>query len=65
MTVSTRLGLSRGVLFESRHVTFGAKMNLLSKIRPDFFAAKLPIIAEFSTNETMGYSTTFFQVLHL
>ena len=40
-------------------MTFGAKMNLLCKIRPNFFDTKLPILAEFSTNETMGYSTTF------
>ena len=40
-------------------VTFGAKMNLLCKIRPNFFDTKLPILAKFSTNETMGYSTTF------
>ena len=36
--------------------TFGAKMSLLSKIRPDFLAPELPAIAEFSTNETMGHS---------
>jgi len=36
--------------------TFGAKMNLLAKIRPDFLAPELPAIAEFSTNETMGHS---------
>ena len=36
--------------------TFGAKMNLVSKIRPDYFAPELPAIAEFSTNETMGHS---------
>merc|ERR1719266_1380583 len=36
--------------------TFGAKMQLLSKIRPDFLAPELPAIAEFSTNETMGHS---------
>lgn len=36
--------------------TFGAKMNLLAQIRPDFLAPELPAIAEFSTNETMGHS---------
>merc|ERR1719347_1556000 len=36
--------------------TMGARLGLLAKIRPDFFAPELPAIAEFSTNETMGHS---------
>jgi len=36
--------------------TAGARLSLLAKIRPDYFAPELPAIAEFSTNETMGHS---------
>merc|ERR1719433_2376084 len=36
--------------------TMGAKLGLLAKLRPDYFAPELPAIAEFSTNETMGHS---------
>jgi hypothetical protein len=36
--------------------TLGAKLGLLTRLRPDFFAPELPAIAEFSTNETMGHS---------
>merc|ERR1719458_2468955 len=44
------------MLSANKAKTFGAKMNLLAKIRPDFLAPELPAIAEFSTNETMGHS---------
>merc|ERR1719350_289544 len=44
------------MLSSTKAKTFGAKMNLLAQIRPDFLAPELPAIAEFSTNETMGHS---------
>jgi len=44
------------MLSANKAKTAGAKISLLSKIRPDYFAPELPAIAEFSTNETMGHS---------
>uniref|UniRef100_A0A0K2USG7 acetyl-CoA C-acyltransferase n=1 Tax=Lepeophtheirus salmonis TaxID=72036 RepID=A0A0K2USG7_LEPSM len=35
--------------------TVGARLSLLSKIRPAYLIPELPAIAEFSTNETMGH----------
>jgi len=40
----------------SKAKTAGARLSLLSQIRPDYFNPELPAIAEFSTNETMGHS---------
>ncbi|XP_028416407.1 trifunctional enzyme subunit beta, mitochondrial-like [Dendronephthya gigantea] len=36
--------------------TLGARLGLLSSIRPKHFSPELPAVAEFSTNETMGHS---------
>uniref|UniRef100_A0A8W7PJ96 acetyl-CoA C-acyltransferase n=1 Tax=Anopheles coluzzii TaxID=1518534 RepID=A0A8W7PJ96_ANOCL len=36
--------------------TLGQRLQLLSTIRPDFFAPELPAVAEFSSGETMGHS---------
>merc|ERR1711892_1145693 len=44
------------MLSANKAKTVGAKLGLLSKIRPDYLAPELPAIAEFSTNETMGHS---------
>merc|ERR1719188_1721003 len=44
------------MLSANKAKTMGAKLSLLSKIRPDYLAPELPAIAEFSTNETMGHS---------
>jgi len=44
------------MLSANKAKTTGARLGLLAKIRPDFFAPELPAIAEFSTNETMGHS---------
>merc|ERR1719511_460287 len=43
----------RALMLEAKKAkTAGARLSLLAKIRPDFFAPELPAIAEFSTNET-------------
>merc|ERR1719370_1705806 len=44
------------MLSANKAKTTGARLGLLAKIRPDYFAPELPAIAEFSTNETMGHS---------
>merc|ERR1739844_182057 len=44
------------MLSANKAKTMGAKLGLLAKLRPDYFAPELPAIAEFSTNETMGHS---------
>merc|ERR1712098_630443 len=44
------------MLSANKAKSVGAKLSLLSKIRPDYLAPELPAIAEFSTNETMGHS---------
>merc|ERR1712025_1465465 len=44
------------MLSANKAKTMGARLSLLSKIRPDYLAPELPAIAEFSTNETMGHS---------
>merc|ERR1719219_279656 len=44
------------MLSANKAKTMGARLGLLAKIRPDYFAPELPAIAEFSTNETMGHS---------
>jgi len=40
----------------SKAKTAGARLSILSQLRPDYFNPELPAIAEFSTNETMGHS---------
>jgi len=44
------------MLSANKAKTTGARLGLLSQIRPDYFSPELPAIAEFSTNETMGHS---------
>merc|ERR1719192_2197723 len=44
------------MLSANKAKTMGARLGLLAKLRPDYFAPELPAIAEFSTNETMGHS---------
>merc|ERR1719221_2136241 len=44
------------MLSANKAKTMGAKLGLLAKLRPNYFAPELPAIAEFSTNETMGHS---------
>lgn len=44
------------MLSANKAKTTGARLSLLSKIRPDYLVPELPAIAEFSTNETMGHS---------
>merc|ERR1712066_430770 len=44
------------MLSANKAKTMGARLGLLAKLRPDYFAPELPAVAEFSTNETMGHS---------
>ncbi|NWX93782.1 ECHB enzyme, partial [Nothoprocta ornata] len=48
--------MRKTMLTLNRAKTLGQKLALLSKIRPDYFAPDLPLVTEFSTNETMGHS---------
>merc|ERR1719219_3275320 len=48
--------MSSLMLNANKAKTMGARLGMLAKLRPDFFAPELPAIAEFSTNETMGHS---------
>ncbi|XP_046857335.1 trifunctional enzyme subunit beta, mitochondrial-like [Xenia sp. Carnegie-2017] len=49
-------GLRKILLSLNKAKTLGARLGLLSSIRPKHFAPELPAVAEFSTNETMGHS---------
>lgn len=48
--------LRKTLLSLNKAKTLGARLGLLSKIRPKFLSPELPAVAEFSTGETMGHS---------
>nr|XP_058959667.1 trifunctional enzyme subunit beta, mitochondrial-like [Pocillopora verrucosa] len=48
--------LRKTLLSLNKAKSLGARLGLLSKIRPKFLSPELPAVAEFSTGETMGHS---------
>lgn len=48
--------LRKTLLSMNKAKTLGARVGLVSKIRPSFLSPELPAVAEFSTGETMGHS---------
>ncbi|KAK2553671.1 Trifunctional enzyme subunit beta [Acropora cervicornis] len=48
--------LRKTLLSMNKAKTLGARLGLLSKIRPGYLSPELPAVAEFSTGETMGHS---------
>ncbi|KAK3752743.1 hypothetical protein QZH41_018694, partial [Actinostola sp. cb2023] len=48
--------LRKTLLSLNKAKTLGARLGLLSSIRPSFLAPELPAVAEFSTSESMGHS---------
>lgn len=48
--------LRKTLLTLNKAKSLGARLGLLSKIRPSFLSPELPAVAEFSTGETMGHS---------
>ncbi|EDO36127.1 predicted protein [Nematostella vectensis] len=48
--------LRKTLLSLNKAKTLGARLSLLSRLRPSFLAPELPAVAEFSTGEVMGHS---------